>query len=265
MRDGAIWSVPAEGGAARQLTTLDCRATRRSTPIRSRSPAGARVLFSRLTASRAASGSRRSPLEGGRRSVVVERATTPVWSPTGHLLFAREGRGLGGAFRPGRCAPLWDGRAGDPGRRHRARALRQPGVPGLDERHARLHPAQVRQQALRLGGARRLRAPPRAAPGQLREPRVSPDGRRVAIEETAASSIPVDLARGTRAVAAVGAVGEQFRDLDERRRDASCSGASTPLSGPPRTAAASGRAFRTLTQHPRLRPAPTAPPSSAFA
>ena len=39
-------------------------------------------------------------IDGGPRSVVVERATTPVWSPTGHLLFARDGAVLAVAFDP---------------------------------------------------------------------------------------------------------------------------------------------------------------------
>ena len=44
-------------------------------------------------------------IDGGPRSVVVERARTPVWSPTGHLLFARDGAILAVAFDPGTGTP----------------------------------------------------------------------------------------------------------------------------------------------------------------
>jgi len=41
------------------------------------------------------------PLDGGRRSVVIEHAMAPVWSPTGHLLFGRDGAVWAAPFDPG--------------------------------------------------------------------------------------------------------------------------------------------------------------------
>src|SRR5262249_30005006 len=49
------------------------------------------VLFSSLTSEAGTERIEAVSLEDGKRSVLVERATTPRWSPTGHLLFARDG------------------------------------------------------------------------------------------------------------------------------------------------------------------------------
>jgi serine/threonine-protein kinase len=90
-RNGALWLVPTDGGKERQLTTLD--AGRKE--VLHTNPAlpsnGRHVLFTSLGSEPGAERIEAVPLEGGTRIVVLERATTPVWSPTGDLLFARDG------------------------------------------------------------------------------------------------------------------------------------------------------------------------------
>ena len=118
------WTAPPEGGEPKQLTSLDpaqnevLHADPSAAPGRTFHP----VLAPDRRARRAAD--RIDSAGGGTRAVVVENATTPVWSPTGHLLFGREGavwavafdpetaraqdRRSGPSFRPGssaRCAP----------------------------------------------------------------------------------------------------------------------------------------------------------------
>ena len=79
------------GGEARPLTTLDASRDEvfHTDPIVL--PGGRTVLFSCLTRTPGADRIEAISVAGGPRSVVVERATTAVWSPTGHLLFGREG------------------------------------------------------------------------------------------------------------------------------------------------------------------------------
>ena len=59
------------------------------------------VLFASLTSEPGTERIEAVSIDGGQRSVVIERATTPVWSPTGHLLFARDGAVLAVPFDPG--------------------------------------------------------------------------------------------------------------------------------------------------------------------
>ena len=56
------------------------------------------VLFASQTTDPGAERIEAVSIDGGARSVIVERATTPVWSPTGHLLFSRDGAVLAVAF-----------------------------------------------------------------------------------------------------------------------------------------------------------------------
>jgi dipeptidyl aminopeptidase/acylaminoacyl peptidase len=63
-------------------------------------PGGRFLLFSSLTFDPGAERIEAVSIDSGQRSVVVERATTPLWSPTGHLLFARDGAVLAVPFDP---------------------------------------------------------------------------------------------------------------------------------------------------------------------
>ena len=101
VRDGALWIVSEQGGASRVLTVLDAA---RHEVLHERPlvlPGARFVLFASLTSEPDAERIEAVSIDGGARSVVVERATTPVWSPTGHLLFARDSAVLAVPFDPG--------------------------------------------------------------------------------------------------------------------------------------------------------------------
>ena len=99
-RNRALWIAPTGGAAPRALTTLD--AARREVLHTGQLllPGGRFVLFSSLTNEPGTERIEAVSIGGGPRSVVVERATTPTWSPTKHLLFARDGAVLAVDFDP---------------------------------------------------------------------------------------------------------------------------------------------------------------------
>lgn len=90
-RGGALWIVPAQGGAPRQLTVLDTarREVSHTDPVGL--PGGRVVLFSSLTTDAGTERIEAVSVDGQKRTVVIEHARAPVWSPTGHLLFGRDG------------------------------------------------------------------------------------------------------------------------------------------------------------------------------
>ena len=90
-RGGALWIVPAQGGAPRQLTVLDTarREVSHTDPVGL--PGGRVVLFSSLTTDAGTERIEAVSVDGQKRKVVIEHARAPVWSTTGHLLFGRDG------------------------------------------------------------------------------------------------------------------------------------------------------------------------------
>ena len=97
-RGGALWVVSSEGGAPRALTVLDAARHEvvHAGPVVL--PGERLVLFASQTTEPGAERIEAVSIDGGLRSVVVERAATPVWSPTGHLLFSRDSAVLAVAF-----------------------------------------------------------------------------------------------------------------------------------------------------------------------
>ena len=75
-------------------------ATKWRTTARSLLPGGRVVLFTSQTTEPGAERIESVSIDGGPRSVVIERAGSPVWSPTGHLLFARDGAVLAVSLDP---------------------------------------------------------------------------------------------------------------------------------------------------------------------
>jgi eukaryotic-like serine/threonine-protein kinase len=88
---GALWTVPANGGTSRQLTTLDAARHEVLHCDPAVLPGTRVVLFSSLTSDAGTERIEAVSLDGQKRNVVMEHAVTPVWSPTGHLLFGRDG------------------------------------------------------------------------------------------------------------------------------------------------------------------------------
>ncbi len=209
-RNSSIWSVPAAGGEARQLTSLDASAGEvlHADPIVL--PGGRTILFSRMTTTPSGERIEAIPAEGGPRSVVLEGAASPVWSPTGHLLFARGGAVWAVAFDPAAAAPL-----GAPV------PVVPPGVVSTEQLGSLgfqvaangtlvfVPPEFDSKRFVSVGrdGSELPLAVPLASYGN---PRISPDGNRVAVERDGSVVESVDLVRGTRAVVVPAAVATLF-------------------------------------------------------
>ena len=209
-RDGALWIAPTGGGEARALTTLDAarREVLHAAPFFLSS--GRTVLFSSLTAEPGTERIEAVSVDDGSRRVIVERGTTPVWSPTGHLLFARDGAVLATEFDEQSLQA-----------RGTATPVLAPGLVGTFLRGA---------LALRLAGNGTLLFIPRdfhfhrlvsvardgaALPlefprGNYLNPRLSPDGFRVMVESEFTHLEVLNQERGTRALATAAAAGTAF-------------------------------------------------------
>jgi eukaryotic-like serine/threonine-protein kinase len=208
--NGALWIVRPGGDPPRALTTLD--ATRNEVlhdhPLVL--PGEQLMLFASITTQAGGERIESVPIGGGPRSVIVERATTPVWSSTGHLLFARDGAVLAAPFDPQH-----------PARVAESVTVLAPGVVGTllsDDLGFRLSSAGTLLylpssfdtnrvfSVSRDGAALPLGLPP----SHYETPRVSPDGRRVLFNNGGNFVDVLDLARDTVARLTASAVATTF-------------------------------------------------------
>jgi serine/threonine protein kinase len=209
-RRGALQIVSPEGGRPRALTALDAARGEVVHDHATVPPGGHHVLFSSVTTRAAGERIEAVSLDGGARSVVVERATSPVWSPTGHLLFARDGAVLAVAFDPltattrGDAIPVIPpgvvarGSSGGLGLRLSSTGtLLYPPV-GFQDKQV----VSVGRDGATLG----LGLPFEP----LSNPRISPDGRRLLFGLDGTVVEMLDLARGTRARLIGPALGTNF-------------------------------------------------------
>jgi serine/threonine protein kinase len=198
-RNGALWIAPTGGGESRSLTALDAarHEVLHTEPLFL--PGGRSVLFSSLTTEPGTERIEAVSVDGNARRVVVERATTPVWSPTGHLLFARDGAVLATAFDEEAVRVLGV-----------ATTILPQGLVGTSRTGALglrlasngtllLMPEDSYAQRLvsvaRDGSALTLDLPR----GRYGYPRLSPDGHRVIVESEFNHLEALNLERGTRA------------------------------------------------------------------
>jgi Tol biopolymer transport system component len=99
VRAGALWQVPASGGAAKRLTTLDSGKRELLHAWPTLIAQGRILLFASITgSSRDASHIEALSLATGQRRVIVESGTFPLYAPSGHLVFFRDGALLGASF-----------------------------------------------------------------------------------------------------------------------------------------------------------------------
>ena len=210
IRSGSIWTVPANGGKVRQLTTLDPTQGEvlHADPLPL--PRDRFVLFSRITSSPGGARIEAIPHEGGQRFVVVDGASTPVWSPTGHLLFGRDGALWAVPLDPATATTTGPAvqviPAGTIGTIRTGSLGFQVSTTGT----LAYVPANFDSKRLVIVGRDGSELPLGLPPGSYGNPRVAPDGRRIAFERDGSVVEAVDLARGTRAVVMPAAVGTNF-------------------------------------------------------
>jgi serine/threonine protein kinase len=209
-RSGELWIVSSDGGEPRQLTRLDPsrREVMHADPIVL--PMGRIVLFASMTSVPGTDRIEAIPIDGSARSVVMERATTPAWSTTGHLLFARDGAVMAapadaatGAVRGPAVTVIPAGVIGTQGSGTLGFRLSATGT-------LLFLPAESFFKRLvsvdRQGAARMLRLPP----GRYSNPRVAPDGLKLLVERGGTVIEALDLASGSRGLIAPAALGTSF-------------------------------------------------------
>jgi Tol biopolymer transport system component len=149
-------------------------------------------------------------MDGRHRSVVIERAITPVWSPTGHLLFGRDGAVWAVPFDPNSATVRGEAliviptgiigsvRTGSLGFQLSSNGTLAFVPADFDNKRVVSVARDGSEVALNLPANR------------YANPRISPDGRRLLIESQASVIETLDLARGTRAKLTPAALGTSF-------------------------------------------------------
>jgi len=196
-RNGALWMVAADGSAERQLATLDPERREVFHTYPAFTPDGRTVLFTTFSGEAGEPRIDAVPVAGGPRMVVLERATTPLFSPTGHLLFARDGAVLAASFDPRAVRVTGEATTVIP-----KGQLSTTASGGLGIRLSRtgdllVLPKNYQSRQLvsvgRDGSTRPLPLPPEL----YMNPRLSPDGRRVTVEASGLRIDALDLERET--------------------------------------------------------------------
>ena len=207
---GALRIVSPDGGAPRVLTVLDAarREVAHDHPVLL--PGDRLVLFASQTAEPGEERIEAVAIDGGHRTVVVERAATPVWSSTGHLLFARDGMVLAAVLDP-RTGTL-QGAANPVLASGSLQALGSGGLPfEVSSTGTLLYlPAgftDTRVVSVGRDGAAKADLLPS---GRYANPRISPNGRTLLVEIGGNVVEGLDLARGTRTRLTAGALNTTF-------------------------------------------------------
>lgn len=193
-REGTLWQIPASGGTPRQLTTVDGATPRRSQAWPTVIDGGRSLLFASATADgRGATQIEALSLATGRRRVVVQSGTFPLYAPSGHLIFFGDGVLLAAPFDAAALEVV-----GSPVRVLESLAV-TAGVPQAAlSSSGSLVFAPDAAAASRLVWVSRQGAEQiiENAPRGYRHPRLSPDGRRIVVE-AGGDLWTEDLSRGT--------------------------------------------------------------------
>ena len=209
-RGSTLWMVPAEGGKSKQVTVLDTarHETLHTDPLLL--PGGHTILFSSLTTELGTERIEAVSTDSQKRWVVVPHAITPIWSPTGHLLFGRDGALWAAPFDPVTASV-----------RGTALPVIQPGVVGtflsgslalqLSSTGTLVFmPSDFDLKRVvsvgRDGSELALNLPLNS----YEHPRISPDGRRLLVDSEQRVIQTFDLLRGTRSRLTAAAVGTGF-------------------------------------------------------
>ena len=196
VRAGTLWQVPASGGPATQLTTLDGGKRELLHAWPNVVAEGRTILFASITGtSRGASHIEALSLPTGQRRVIAESGTFPLYVPGGHLVFFHDGALLAAPFDVDRLevtGPV-------------ARVLENLAVgTTMDAPLAALSAAGALTYAPGDAGTTRLvwvsrqgvEQPITETPRRYQYPRLAPDGRR-AVVATGGDLWIQDIARAT--------------------------------------------------------------------
>jgi Tol biopolymer transport system component len=104
VHNGTLWILPAIGGEARQVTTLDAKRHEIAHLSPVALPNRNAVAFTIRRDDGAAHDIGLVHLDSGSRNILVERAAAPIYVETGHLAFLRDGSLLAGRFDAERLA-----------------------------------------------------------------------------------------------------------------------------------------------------------------
>jgi serine/threonine protein kinase len=202
---GGLLSVPAAGAAPKEIAKIDFAAGERQHKFPCACPGGKAVLFTVTTADTATFDEARIAVftpATGQRKVLIEGGTHPRYSPSGHLLYAHDGKILAVPFDPERLevqGPPFTVLEGVQMSRNTGVAnydVSASGdlayIPGICEGGAR-----TLVWVDRNGNAEALPLPA----GSYLHPRLSPDDRRLAVEVEGTSHdlYVYDFARGVLA------------------------------------------------------------------
>ena len=183
---GGVSSVPAAGGRPVQVLRADTALGERVLKFPCALPGGKALLVTVATVDSESYDDARIvaiPIPGGQRKVLIERGTHPRYSPSGHLVFARDGRLFAVRFDPDRLEVSGKPFAVLEG----VLMSRNSGVANFD---VSASGDLVYIPGVAEGGARTLdwvdrsgTAAPLGLPSaSYLHPRISPDARRLAIE-----------------------------------------------------------------------------------
>jgi serine/threonine protein kinase/Tol biopolymer transport system component len=197
-RGGALWIISPDGAAPRPLTVLD-HTRREVAHVNAVVLPGARlVLFESQTDDPSAQRIESVSIDEGSRSVVVERAGSPVWSPTGHLLFARDGGVLAMALDPTTGKPRGTATPIMPAGAIETTVYGQMGLALSSTGTLLSTPAGFSDsRVVAVGRDGAPRALDEFSSGPYFNPRISPDGRRLLVQSIDGIEA-LDLSRRTR-------------------------------------------------------------------
>ena len=217
-RGGTLWQIRASGRDAQQLTTLDHEKHELLHAWPTAVAGGKAILFASVTGI-GRDAAHIEALQSGQRHVVVESATYPLYTPTGHLIFFRNGTVFAVRFDLNRLAIN-----GPPARVVDDVAVDTTGAPLLSVSASGslvYTPSTIATSRLVWVTRQAVERPITKIPRPYQNPRIARDGRRILVqvngvlwildadrdtftrltsEDTAGNSWPLWTTNGTRVV-----------------------------------------------------------------
>ncbi len=209
-KQNAIWFVDPKGGSPRQLTVLD--AARDETIHAAPNWLDDRVIvFGSLTNQAGTERIEAVTFDAEpRRTVIVERARLAAWSPTGHLLFDRDGALLAVPFDLDTLKATGAASVVLPAGTVSSNTFGGLSVQVSADGTLGYSPAGYGNRRIVMVGRDGSSVTLDYPAARFTNPRFSPDGTRLALDEDLSSQVVIDLARGTKVALQQPAFGSGF-------------------------------------------------------